>query len=187
MDLTLQQAADLLAVRPRTLRDQLRRGAIRGRKSDGRWIIRKADLPLTDADRRALQGKLAAFHDAIDRAVPPRIRGDVGLGSVEQLDVFVLVRDLHAEIGAAHPAAGAHLRAALFAIARGHHQFDRRVKLTAFDDARTALSAAVVELTLSDTTADRDAVARLEGEVLPRLAGLIRWAEALPERRERAA
>lgn len=179
MNLTLREASDLLEMRPRTLRDQLRRGVIRGRKQDGRWVIRKADLPLRDVDRQTYQAKIARMHADVERAVPRRLRADVGIGRLDGLDAFTITRALHAELSDG-PAAG-RLREALFAIALGHHQYDRDAKLAAFDAARTALSGAVVELILGD---DATGLAdRIECEALPRLAGLIRWAEALPPRR----
>lgn len=85
MNLTLREAADLLEMRPRTLRDQLRRGAIRGRKQEGRWVICKSDLPLRDVDRQTCRTRIARTHADVERAVPRRLRADVGIGRLDGL------------------------------------------------------------------------------------------------------
>lgn len=42
--LTLREAAEVLRLNPRTLRDYVRRGEIEGRIIGGRWRFRRADL-----------------------------------------------------------------------------------------------------------------------------------------------
>ena len=42
--LTLQEAAEVLHVNPRTVREYVRRGEIEGRIIGGRWRFRRADL-----------------------------------------------------------------------------------------------------------------------------------------------
>ena len=42
--LTIAEAAEILRLHPRTLREYLRRGELRGRIVGGRWRFRRADL-----------------------------------------------------------------------------------------------------------------------------------------------
>jgi excisionase family DNA binding protein len=44
--LTLREAADVLRLNPRTLREYLKRGEIQGRIIGGSWRFRRADLDL---------------------------------------------------------------------------------------------------------------------------------------------
>lgn len=186
MDLTLREAATLLGRRPRTVRAQLARGELKGRKRDGKWLIRRADLPLTEAQRRSLTRKIVRLHDAVDAAIPEAVRDRVGAVGLAQLDVFRLGRDVLGEMtasGGAGSAASDALGAALIAIGEGRHQFDPVTKRAAFIGARAHLSRAVVALLLGDPPPEAPEArwaAAIEAEVLPRLAGLIRWAEALP-------
>lgn len=208
MLLTLREAATLLDCPPRTLRARLTRGDIPARKVGGQWRIRRADLPMTPAQRRATQDKLAELRAAVEAAVPASVRARIGAGTLAELDVFALGRAVLVELEGADGTtdgttngipdgmsdeathgtsdAGRCLRAGLVALAEGHFQFDRDVKLAALTAARAHLARAVACLALDgacspDIATQRAAWAhRLEGDVLPRLAGLIRWAEALP-------
>ncbi len=188
MDLSLREAATLLGRRPRTVRAQLARGELKGRKRDGKWLIRRADLPLTEAQRRTLTRKIVSLHDAVDAAIPEAVRDRVGAVGLAQLDVFRLGRDVRGEMTASGEGSAASdaLGAALIAIGEGHHQFDPATKRAAFINARAHLSRVVVELLLGDPPPEAPEArwaAAIEAEVLPRLAGLIRWAEALPAAR----
>lgn len=186
MDLTLHEGATLLGRRPRTVRAQLARGELKGRKRDGKWLIRRADLPLTDGQRRALTGKIARLHDAVDAAIPEAMRDRIGALALAlaELDVFRLGRDVLREMtGAEDLAARQALTDALVAVAEGRHPFDAAIKCEAFTRARSHLSRCITLLLLADPAPDPPAArhaAALEAEVLPRLAGLTRWAEALP-------
>ncbi|MCA9541947.1 MAG: helix-turn-helix domain-containing protein [Myxococcales bacterium] len=188
MDLTLNEAATRLGCRVRTLRDRVRRGEQPAYKRGAQWMIRPADLPLTEAQRRALQGKVALLHAAVDAAIPEHLKARLGAAALNRLDVFAAGRALLAELTAtdAEPQATAELRAALLDLAVGHHHFAASAKVEALDRARAGFSRAAALLWLASTEPADDAArfaARIEADVLPRLGGLIRWAEALPEGR----
>ncbi len=53
MDLSVREAALLTGRSPRTLRAQLARGEMPGVKRNGRWVLDRRNLPLTD-DQRAV-------------------------------------------------------------------------------------------------------------------------------------
>jgi len=194
MDLTLREAAARLQVRPRTLRDRIRRGEQPAYKRGRQWMIRPADLPLTEAQRAAVQSGDVVLHGAVDAAIPRHLKSKLGATTLDQLDVFTAGRALLAELRAAggHEEAAAALRSALHGVAIGHHRFAPKAKVEAFEQARGDLSRAVADLWL-DPEASAEATrwasaeatrwaSAIEARVIPRLGGLIRWSETLPER-----
>lgn len=59
MQLTLTQAATLMGVSPRTLRDRVARGDVPGVKRGGRWTIDSHEMLLSETQRRAMQARAA--------------------------------------------------------------------------------------------------------------------------------
>ncbi len=70
MNLTVREAAVLLGRSPRTVRAQVARGVLPGRKVGGRWRLKRETLPLTEAQRRQLRRKAEAVRRAVDQALP---------------------------------------------------------------------------------------------------------------------
>lgn len=80
MRLSPREAATLLGQSPRTVRAQLGRGDLPGTKDNSRWSIDRRDLPLTEAQRRALQQKADSLRRmARELARPPWRRPGVDL------------------------------------------------------------------------------------------------------------
>ncbi len=198
MTITVTEAATILGCTPRAVRAQLLRGALPGHKRDGRWRLRREDLPLKARDRRDLQARADAVRAAVEAALPSRTATTRGQRAVSVADLAPF-RAARALLGAmrAHratdvpgaPRAEAEVEAALLAIAEAHHQFDPAVKVEALTRARAAFGRAVGSL-LAATEQPPDApaldwIVALEAEVLPRLAGLIRWTERLERRGRR--
>ncbi len=52
MKLSLSEAARLLNQSERQVRYLIRQGKLRARKADGRWIIRREDLPLSEGQEK---------------------------------------------------------------------------------------------------------------------------------------
>ena len=73
MLLTPDQAAVLMGCTPRAVRYRLKAGALRGKKRGGRWALRRADLPLSEAAQQDLQARADAIRDAVDRVLPSRV------------------------------------------------------------------------------------------------------------------
>lgn len=192
MELTVTEAATLLGRSRRTVRAQLVRGELKGRKRGGQWRIRKADLPETAAEIAESQDRVGALRDALEDGIPRAVKKKIGAIPLHDLDVFALGRSVLFEMRAAEldglADARASLADALRALAAGHHRFDRDAKLEALRRARDGVSETITRLLLLDGATDTIApwVVRLEAEALPRLAGLIRWAERLKPRREAA-
>lgn len=185
MELTVTEAATLLARSPRAVRAQLVRGELKGRKRGGQWRVRRADLPLAAAEHAAVQQRVSELRDALEDGIPRAIKHKLGAVALGRLDAFQIGHAVLTELRAADdpaltPARDA-LEAGLLALATGHHRFDRDAKLAALRRARDEISVTIARLLLADPApaAAPEHAARLEAELLPRLAGLIRWAEKL--------
>ncbi|MBL8693115.1 MAG: hypothetical protein JNJ88_03380 [Planctomycetes bacterium] len=190
MEITLREAAVLLSRSERTLRAQVSRGELEGRKVHGRWILERRSLPLTDAQRAALDARANAIRDTVERALPARAAISAGdrRRTVLDLDAFRagsrVLRAMRETTNVAEgslAASARSLRRALLSMARATHAYDAPTKLKDLRRARAALSVATAQLWIEagDPPADpqlRFAI-EIETHVLPRLRGLLRWAE----------
>jgi hypothetical protein len=196
VDISIREAAVLLGRSQRTLRAQLARGEIAGRKQGSRWVIARHDLPLTEAQREALALRAGEIRETVERALPSRVAAKRGQRrrSLADLDTFRLGREvllgLHggsADGGERRRAAEDSLETGLLALAEGVHAFDPGEKIAALRRARSGFSRAAALLLLEAGEPPREpelgSVVRLENEVLPSLAGLLRWSEKLAEKR----
>lgn len=196
MELSVREAATLTGRRPRTLRAQLARGELPGVKRNGRWLIQRRHLPLTEDQRRALQTKSTGIRRLVDEALPSRLARTHGqqMRSLADLETFrrlLALRDriagddrLPAEEG---KRLGRHLRHALLDLGEAFHQFDREVKLAAVNRARARLSRLVAAMLADHGSPPAEPVfgwlCQLEQEVLPAVAGLARWIDRLEKKR----
>lgn len=185
MDLTVTEAATLLGLTPRAVRARLVRGELKGRKHGGQWKVRKTDLPQTPAELAETQARVTDLRDALEAGIPAAVKKKLGAIPLDALEAFDLGRAVLTELtSAAAPAldgARQSLEAGLISLAAGHHRFARKPKLEALRRSRDHVSEAIARLLLvvpGDPRA-HDLATRLETEALPRLAGLIRWAERL--------
>lgn len=193
MDLSAREAATLLGRNLRTVRGQLARGDLPGTKRNGRWVVRRQDLPLTEAQRRRLQAKANRIRRTVDEALPSRSAKTPGdrSRSLADLDAFRLGVELLAEIQAngdlldeePRGRISTALEQSLLALAEAAFQFDREVKLEAVNRARGALARSAGSLFLLAGLEPREPMARwlavLEGEMLPAVAGFARWTDRL--------
>ncbi len=179
MELSVVEAAELLGVRPRALRARLARGSLAGRKVDGAWRIRREDLPLTETQRRRMAVRADQARRALDAALPTRLPHGRTLVDLDAFragaEVLESLRDFPEAATASEV-----LRAALRQTAAAAHTRDRRHKAERFDQARAMVGEAAGLLLLTGTLPPTpwvaEAVARLECQVSPALAGLARWA-----------
>ncbi len=90
MELTVREAAVLLARKPRTIRAQLARGELPGKKRDGVWRLESRTLPLTEAQRGVLQRKADRVRQVVEGALPSRMAASAGQRSrsIADLDAF---------------------------------------------------------------------------------------------------
>ena len=72
MNLSIREAATVLGRSERTLRDQVKRGVIRARKVNNKWVIREADLPMDESRRLARRHQADAIRGAVEKAIHRR-------------------------------------------------------------------------------------------------------------------
>ena len=103
MKLTVREAALLMGRKPRTVRAQLARGELPGRKRGGVWRLESRTLPLTEAQRAALQCKAERVRQVVDEALPSRMAAAAGQRSpsIADLDAFRRGQEVLTEMRAA--------------------------------------------------------------------------------------
>jgi excisionase family DNA binding protein len=198
MDLSIREAAALLGRSRRTVRAQAARGEIPAIKRKGHWFIPRHQLPLTETQRRSLQGKAEAVRQTVEAALPSRLARTAGQRnrSIADLDAFRSGARLLAELRAAPlevlPPAFLEsvidlLEQALLDLAEAIQQFDRELKLAASNRSRAAFARVAGWLLLAGGIPPGEPVGAwvvaLETEVIPAVAGFARWADGLGERR----
>lgn len=135
MELSVREAAVLTGRPSRTLRAQLARGELPGVKRNGRWVVDRRHLPLTDDQRRRLEHKAGKIRRRVDALLPSRTaagRGD-RRRSLADLDIFRLTLELHSDLVATDQLKEREslLRLshdALLALAETFHEFNRDAK-----------------------------------------------------------
>ncbi len=194
MNLSVREAASLLGRSPRTVRAQLARGDLAGRKKNGRWSVARQHLPLTEKQRTALAGKAAALRQTLEDALPSRLARTTGdrQRSLADLDAFRLGGELLSELRErGEPALGERqhrrivslLERGLLALAEAAQQYERQHKLEALRRARACLARVAGMMLLGAGVPPPEPtagwLARLEGEVVPAVAGYARWVDRL--------
>ncbi len=198
MELTVREVATLLGRSLRTVRAQVERGELPGVKRKGQWRIPRQSLPLTEAQRRALQAKAETLRQTVESVLPSRLALSTGhrSRSLADLDAFRSSANLLAEIRVQGPAAlppvlflrvTRYLEQALLALAEASCHFERELKLAALHRARSGFARLVGLLLLAGAIPPAEPihawVTALENEVLPAPAGFVRWTEGLKDRR----
>jgi excisionase family DNA binding protein len=181
MDLTLREAAALLSRSERTLRAQLSRGELRGRKSGRIWLLRSEDLPLTDSSRRELARRADLAHEAVEDSLPGRVRSARQRRRVTEVDAFRLGRRFLEELRSSEVSESTPriFESGLRELVVALQEFDPGLSQTALRRVRRRWSETLARLLLvGDAAPDGERLATtLEQELLPRLGGLLRWAE----------
>lgn len=186
MELTVREAATLLGRSGRTVRAQVARGEIPAVKKNGQWRIARHSLPLTEAQRRTLQGKADALRQTVESALSSRLAQTPGQRSrsVADLDAFRSGARLLGEMRAASDGNFAPfvrdrvarlVERALLSLAEAVFQFDREIKLAALLRTRASLARAVALLLIEAGIPPAEPVlgwvVALETEVIPAVAG----------------
>lgn len=194
MNLSVREAATLLGRSPRTVRAQLARGELNGKKKGGRWTIERRALPLTERQREALQTKADGLRQALDEALPSSLATHHGqrTRSLADLDAFRLGAELLGKVRtetapeldeSLRQRVAALLEGSLLALAEAVQQFDRELKRDATRRARAGLAHATALLLLAGPLPPGPPVlgwvSALETEVVPAVAGFARWADGL--------
>lgn len=190
MKLSLPEVANLLGKSERQVRYMIKQDRLRAEKHDGKWTVDEADLPLSAQQRKAMATRVDVARTSFERAVAPAEkvvgprRGRVY--SVTRLAAFQLGESLYRDIRRAlgETATTELLFSAVGEITHGCHSFQPEDKSRHFGAARRFASTALTHLLLDgeEPCPRRRAFAeRLEGELLPRISGLL----AIVERRAR--
>lgn len=180
MLLSLSEAARLFGKSDRQVRYLIRTGKLPARKEDGRWVIRREDLPLSPGQEKAARRKSERAVDLALELLDPEARKDKKKGySIRQMRAFQegvpLYHDLTGQLSAEHPAALL-LRESLMLFACGFHEFESGAKARLYAQARQQASRAAMTLLL-EPTVHVELIERLETGFLPVLGGLIHHAE----------
>ena len=171
MNLSIREAATLLKRSERTLRDQVKRGVIRARKVNNKWVIREADLPLSEDRRLARRAQADAVRGAVEKALhrrnPPM--------TIEDMEAFRAGRAVYFGVVDSRPDVAEVLREGLAQLGIGQHQFEPGTKLAAFRRARAqfARAAAWLRLLPPEDDAARADADTLEADVMPRIGGIM--------------
>lgn len=194
MELSVREAAVLTGRPSRTLRAQLARGELPGVKRNGRWVVDRRHLPLTEDQRRRLEHKAGKIRRQVDEVLPSRLaasRGDRQRSLVD-LEVFRLTLDLHRDLLADKQLTNRERllclsHDAVLALAETFHEFDREAKLQAVHRARACLAHLAAELLIDHGLPPSEPafrwLHRLERDILPAVAGLARFIDRLGRRR----
>jgi hypothetical protein len=180
MDLSLVDASRLLGKTPRQVRYMIKQGRLKARKDGVRWVISDADLPLSDAQRRAQAKKAQELREIVEGALGPHLRSGKRTYGVRDLQAFVqgraVYKDAIANLGDGHPAAVS-LLSTLVSTSQGCYRYHDRDKLDAYRTAREESARAIAMLLVDDHPKAEGLAESLEREVIPALTGLIRKAE----------
>ncbi|MEM7393038.1 MAG: helix-turn-helix domain-containing protein [Verrucomicrobiota bacterium] len=148
MELSLSDAARLLGKTQRQVRYMIKGGELPARKVRNRWLINRADLPLSEGRLKAMEVKRERALDIAEEVLRTSDK-EKRVYSVCDLDVFKagreICRDALNRLGQDHVAPGL-LHASLLALGRACHQYAQRDKTASFGLARDRAAEAVVEL-----------------------------------------
>ncbi len=188
MKLSISEVAIVLGKSERQVRYLIRKKELRAKKDGKKWVVASDDLPL-DADRKARLGeRLASARRALEGGLEPAAKALAGAGSdtkaksehysVTRLAAFEtgaeIYRQLVRDLGDDNPARQ-YLIDAMVEITRGCHRFHAEAKARSFDRARELTASAVTHLLVAADHGGRcrRLAERLEGELIPKLSGLV--------------
>lgn len=195
MELSVREAATLMGRSPRTVRAQLARGDLPGIKRGGHWRVERRHLPLTEAQRQALEAKADSIRQVVENALPSRSATRTGerSRSVADLDAFRRGAEVLAALRAAEPGqideptrrrADAALEASLLALSESALHFEHQAKREALDRCRSELARALaLLLLLSRDEPVASWIRQLEAGMAPAVAGFGRWIDGLRRKR----
>lgn len=178
MQLSIEQAAELLGKTRRQVVYMIEQGRLPAKKVGGRWTVERADLTADDATRQRSSQREARFKAAVDEALTPAGKARrYTLGDLKAVQLAApIYRELLSRGAAAQPAA-AQMRACLDHLAVGCHRYDRREKTAAYRAARDAASLAAIELWLAAADGEEPLLDAIEQELLAAIAGILRRSE----------
>ena len=181
MNLLLSEAARLLNKSESQVRYMIKSGQLPARKSDGRWQIRREDLPRTAGQLRAAERKMERASELAADAFRPIASGSgkksLSLRSLRAMGHGAAIyRELEVELGADHPASS-ELHEALLLLSCGYYEYASPDKAAFYTRARQHASRAAAELLLRGEAVHEALLERIEEHLMPALGGLVNQAE----------
>lgn len=177
VELTIEQAANLLGRSARQVRYLISTGKLPARKSGRQWRVSSEDLPRSPGQQAAADRRANKLEASIDQALEPTNTRRYSLTRIKAFAVGrPVLAEIHQTLGPNHPS-GVHLQAALEQIAIGCHRYRSAEKGEAYRTARDLVSRAACALALTEAPEAQALLTRIEQELLPAVAGLIRRTE----------
>lgn len=178
MQLSLQQAADLLGKTRRQVVYMIEQGRLPAQKVGGRWVIERAGLTTDEAVQQRASQREAHLKAAIEDALAPT--GKTRRYALGDLKAVQLATPIYRELvarGAEWEQATTRMRACLDQLAVGCHRYDRREKTAAYRAARDAASLVAMELWLRTRNGNEPLLDAIEQNLMAAFAGLLRRSE----------
>ena len=178
MDLSLQQAADILGKTRRQVVYMITQGRLAAHKVGGRWMVQRSALQVDPDVQERTSNKNERLRAAVEEALVPTKERYYTVRDLKAVQVATSIyRKLLQEGGNRENVAG-HIRECLDQLAMGCHRYNRNTKSIAYSAARDSASLAVMELLLNGKAESVDPLVQtIENELMPALAGLIRRVE----------
>jgi len=178
MELSLQQAVEILGKTRRQVLYMIEQGRLPAKKIGGRWVIERADLQVDEQRQQRASQQQARLKDVIEEALTSGQGRRYTLRDLKAVQLATPIYRQLAARGADWEKATTHMRACLDHLALGCHRYDRQEKTIAYRAARDAASLASMELLLCNDAAQADPLLdAIEQELMPAFAGLLRRSE----------
>lgn len=174
MQLSLNQAAELLGKTRRQVMYMIEQGQLPGQKVGGRWMLDRDDLGLDEETERRSDAKQARFRQAVDDAL--KTKGKDRYYSLADLHVVPTATSVYQTLlgnGERWQKAAEHMRECLDHIAVGCHRFHKPEKADAYRAARDAASLAAMEIWLQKDQSKSESLKKIEQELMPALNDLL--------------
>ena len=190
--LSLSEVATVLGKSERQVRYMIKTERLKAKKVGGRWMVESSDLPLSKAQREALDRRVETARAAFEKGIAPSRRaaeqGKKRYYSVKDLDAFTIGLELYRETCKALGAEGSatsHLLLCLQELTIGCHVFHPADKAAHFASSRKEATTALVHLLIADGEGEPPSklADRLEQELIPKVSSLIAGQERRRRRR----
>ena len=177
MQITIEQAAEMLGKTRRQIGYLIKHGKLKAIKVGGRWRIELDDLPLSAGQQEARERKRDQLVQAIEDTLDVGPRRKRRRYSIKDLRAFQIAAPLYhkaiAALGREHPGC-IELHRSLKHLSRGCHRFSAAAKVECYLEARDAASEAACDLALEPDAAAAPFVECIEQELMAAIVGLVR-------------
>ena len=156
----------------------IRQERLQAEKVGNRWLINEANLPYSDQQQKVQVRKQRKFRAAIEDALDVAPEGkQTKRYSVLDMKAFQIIKEIFSQVqdslGKDHQASLLLWQCSLD-LSRGCHRFDRLDKFTAYGSARDHASEALCHLIFCDHDQASSYANRIEQDLMPAIAGLLR-------------